>query len=123
MRKGKECFKNTHTFEERKNEYERIVTKFPFKIPIIIENNSTDLSIPDIDKTKFLLPVDMTISQFLIILRKKIKISPTSAIYIFIKKNIPQGTSIIADLYHKFKDDDGFLYMSYRGENTFGITI
>lgn len=120
MRNEKQDYKNTHTYEERRYEYEKVSIRFPYKIPVIIENNSTNKDIPNIDKTKFLIPIDMTISQFLIILRKRIKISPTAAIYLFIQNTIPQGTSIISDLYTKYKDDDGFLYMCYRGENTFG---
>jgi GABA(A) receptor-associated protein len=117
-------YKNIYTLQERKNEYEKIILKFPMRIPIILENNSTsNNNIPDIDKKKFLLPYDMTISQFLIILRKRIKISPTSAIYIFIENIIPSGPSIISDLYKSYKDEDGFLYMSYRGENTFGLYL
>jgi len=33
---------------------------------------------------------------------------------------MPPTSCLIHDLYDKYKDDDGFLYISYSGENTFG---
>lgn len=118
-------FKKLHTLEERKDEFSRISHRFPNKIPLIIENkNTSKLFIPDIVKKKFLVPSDMTISQLLIVLRKRIQVESTTAIFLFVNDHIiPSGNSIISELYMSYKDIDGFLYLGYRGENTFGSPI
>jgi GABA(A) receptor-associated protein len=48
------------------------------------------------------------------------QIRPEDAIFLFIGNNIPPSSYNIGNLYHKYKDKDGFLYMQYSKENTFG---
>ena len=38
----------------------------------------------------------------------------------FCDDNIPPTSASLKDIYDEHKDDDGFLYMTYAGENTFG---
>ncbi len=45
--------------------------------------------IADIDKRKFLVPNDITIAQFMWIIRKRIQLSPEKAIFLFVNKTIP----------------------------------
>ena len=35
-------------------------------------------------------------------------------------ETMPTTGDNIANLYSKYKDEDGFLYVTYAGENTFG---
>jgi GABA(A) receptor-associated protein len=50
------------------------------------------------------------------------KLPPEKAIFVFIKKHvIPTHAERISCLYNDYKDEDGFLYINYTGENTFGI--
>jgi len=73
-----------------------------------------------ISKTKYLVPEDMTMGQFLYIVRKRIKLPPEQAVFVFVDGRLPQTSATLADLYRKHKDTDGFLYATYSGENTFG---
>ncbi|KAE8956555.1 hypothetical protein PR001_g31694, partial [Phytophthora rubi] len=45
--------------------------------------------IPDIDKKKFLVPADLTVGQFVYVIRKRIKLSPEKAIFIFVNNVLP----------------------------------
>ncbi len=45
--------------------------------------------IPDIDKRKFLVPNDITIAQFMWIIRKRIQLAPEKAIFLFVNKTMP----------------------------------
>jgi GABA(A) receptor-associated protein len=38
----------------------------------------------------------------------------------FVKAVLPPTAALMADVYDEHKDGDGFLYMTYSGENTFG---
>ena len=76
--------------------------------------------IPDIDKKKYLVPQDLTVGQFVYVVRKRIKLSPEKAIFIFINNVLPPTAALMSKIYQDHKDEDGFLYVQYSGENTFG---
>ena len=76
--------------------------------------------IPEIDKRKFLVPNDISVAQFMWIIRKRIQLPSEKAIFLFVNKTIPQSSSTMGQIYNNYKDEDGFLYISYSGENTFG---
>ena len=113
-------FKSKNSLEDRKKESNRVLTNYPNKIPIICEKTKQSEKIPDIDKHKYLIPIDLTIGQFMFVIRKRMKLTPEMAIYIFIKGIIPPTSALISSLYNDYKDEDGFLYLEYSGENTFG---
>ncbi|CAN6821000.1 unnamed protein product, partial [Brassica oleracea] len=87
----------------------------------VIVERAEKSDVPDIDKKKYLVPADLTVGQFVYVVRKRIKLSPEKAIFIFVKNVLPPTAAIMSAIYEEHKDEDGFLYMSYSGENTFGI--
>jgi GABA(A) receptor-associated protein len=114
-------FKSQNTFESRLQESSKMMIRYPNKIPIICEKiNEKNNDIPLLDKTKYLVPMDMSISQFLFIIRNRLKLSPEKAIFLLVENMIPQNSSMVINLYEQFKDPDGFLYITYSGENVFG---
>ncbi|CAN8270636.1 unnamed protein product [Cochlearia groenlandica] len=113
-------FKQEHPLEKRQAESCRIRDKYPDRIPVIVERAEKS-DVPDIDKKKYLVPADLTVGQFVYVVRKRIKLSPEKAIFIFVKNILPPTAAIMSAIYEEHKDEDGFLYMSYSGENTFGI--
>jgi len=112
-------FKSQHTLEKRSAEAGRIRQKYPDRIPVIAEKNSSS-SIPDIDKKKYLVPADLTMGQFVYVIRKRIKLPPDAAIFIFVNDSLPPANEIMAKIYKDAVDQDGFLYVTYSGESTFG---
>ena len=113
-------FKERYTFQERQAESSKILNKFPGRIPIIVERALKAKEIPLIDKNKFLCPGDLTIGQFLFIVRNRIKLPSEKALFVFINDSLPPTHTLIKEVYHTFRNEDGFLYMSYCGENVFG---
>jgi GABA(A) receptor-associated protein len=95
------------------------MTKYPERIPVICEKK-TGGNTPDIDKNKYLVPNDLTIGQFLFVLRKHIKLMSTEALYLFVNGSIPPTSELIQNVYARNKDPDGFVYFVYACENTFG---
>lgn len=53
----------------RKEEVASIRTKFPNKVPVIVERYYKEKDLPILDKTKFLVPEELTLSQFVTIIR------------------------------------------------------
>ncbi|RZB64048.1 Autophagy-related protein 8C isoform B, partial [Glycine soja] len=116
---AKTSFKLQHPLERRQAEASRIREKYPDRIPVIVEKAERS-DIPDIDKKKYLVPADLTVGQFVYVVRKRIKLSAEKAIFVFINNTLPPTAALMSAIYEENKDQDGFLYMTYSGENTFG---
>ena len=118
--KYKAKFQKDHTFEVRSTESAKILAKYPDRIPLIVEKIPGNNILPQISKSKFLVPADITITQFMFIIRKYLKLEPSVSIYLFCDGVIPNAGESINNVYIQHKDSDGFLYLFYTGENTFG---
>ncbi|CAK9195211.1 unnamed protein product [Sphagnum troendelagicum] len=116
---AKSSFKQEHPLEKRQAEAARIRDKYPDRIPVIVEKAEKS-DIPDIDKKKYLVPADLTVGQFVYVIRKRIKLSSEKAIFIFVKNVLPPTAAMMSSIYEEHKEEDGFLYFTYSGENTFG---
>ncbi|KAJ9689734.1 hypothetical protein PVL29_012430 [Vitis rotundifolia] len=120
MAKSSSNFKLEHPLEKRQTEAARIRKKHPDRIPVIVEKaNRSD--IPSIDKKKYLVPADLTVGQFVYVIRKRLKLSAEKAIFVFVNNTLPSTAALMSAIYEENKDEDGFLYMTYSGENTFGF--
>jgi GABA(A) receptor-associated protein len=112
-------FKDKHSFEKRLSEATRIMERYPDRIPVICECIGGE--VPDIDRKKYLVPSDLSMAEFLYVIRKRIKIKPEQSIYLFVGDSVMvAGCQIMGSVYAEHKDLDGFLYTCYSGENTFG---
>lgn len=115
-------FKTEFTFEKRREEAWRIASKFENRIPVICEKAEKS-DVPDIDKRKYLVPDDLTVGQFIYVIRKRISLPSEKAIFIFVNDTLPPTASLMSAIYQENKDEDGFLYITYSGENTFGSSL
>ena len=114
-------FKEKHSFEKRLEESTRIKEKYPNRVPIICEKWGNDPDVPEIDRKKYLVPTDLSIGNFMYVIRKRIHLSPEKSIYLFINNLVmPTISTTFAELYDSHKHKDGFLYIYYAGESTFG---
>ena len=52
------------------------------------------------------------------VIRKRIKLAPDQAIFIFVDEVLPPTAALMSSIYEEHKDEDGFLYITYSGENT-----
>lgn len=116
-----ESFKTKYSFEARCNEVNNILRKYPDRIPVICEKLKKDQ--PDLDKVKYLVPWDLTLGQFIWVIRQRMKLKSEEALYITINGSIFPTSSVIGYIYNDNKDADGFLYLIYTKENTFGYSF
>merc|ERR1719178_115862 len=110
-------FKQEHSLEKRQSEAERIRAKYPDRVPVICERADRSGDIPDIDKKKYLVPADLTVGQFQYVIRKRIKLEPSKALFIFVNSSTPPTSSLMSTVYEESRDEDGFLYVLYSGES------
>ena len=113
-------FSKKFTLQQRIDESKRIMSKFNDRIPIICEKNQLDIYCPDIDKHKYLVPRDITIGQFMFVIRKRINLAANDALFLFINNSIFSSNITINSIYDANKNEDGFLYITYSRESTFG---
>lgn len=122
-----------------KNSYaesQRLLEKFPTRVPIIVTPNG-DI---ELEKTKFLVPAGgtitykdketgetkeretegLTMQQLMYVIRRKTKLTPEEAIYMFVNEKMPNGNALVKEIYEKHKNSNGFLYIDVSTENTFG---
>lgn len=111
MKNVEGSFKKEYPFDKRISESERILAKFPDRIPVIVQISKNCIKeLPVLDKHKYLVPQDLTVGQFQYVIRKRIKLTPEKALYMFFQNSIPPTGSLISSVYDKYKDPDGFLY-------------
>ena len=117
-------FKQEFALEKRKLESDRIRDKYPDRIPIILEQCAqTDFPETATDmKRKYLVPGELTMGQFMYVVRKRMKLNPEKAVFLYTNLGrIAPSSQLLGDLYNdNFDKEDGFLYLTYGSETTFG---
>ena len=89
-------FEDKHSFEDRKEEATRIINKYPERIPIICEKcDKKNMSVPTLDKTKYLVPFNLTFGQFIFVLRKGMKLPLEQAIFLLVDGSIPSSNALV----------------------------
>ena len=133
-------YKERNSFSERVRQVENIRKKYPSKVAIIVERFKKvyevkllfgsncdgfeiiqEKSLPVIEKVKYLVPHDLIMSQLSTIVRNRLSISPASSFFLF----TPGGamvtlTATVTEFYAKYKDEDGYVYIKYASQETFG---
>lgn len=105
----------------RKEEVASMRERFPSKIPVIVERYAKEKNLPLLSKTKFLVPQELTMSQFVTVVRNRLQISARQSFYLLIDNRSMANLSMsISDVYAECGDEDGFLYVTYASQEMFG---
>lgn len=107
-------------FEARKAESARLLQLHPSRVPVIVRRSTSCSRSVEIDKTKFLVPEDITTMQFVDVIRKRIRLNKNEAIFLYSNSSLLSGPSTIRAVFSRHRSEDGFLYVFYALENTFG---
>ncbi len=112
-------FQQKYSLRKRIDESKRILIKYPDRIPIICKHLTIQMK-----RNKFLVPKDMTVGELIIIIRSHMDLKKEHAIFMFINNNIiPTNSTLLSEVYCLYKNEDGFLYVSYSEENAFGAIV
>lgn len=110
----------TNDLLERVKKSQTILEKYPDRVPLIIQQSKTDRESYPIDKSKYITPRELTLLQLQQIIRKRVHFPAEKALFMFINNKIYPISSLIGGIYDTNKDPDGFLYVTYCQESTFG---
>ncbi|KEG10648.1 Atg8-like protein 2 [Trypanosoma grayi] len=125
----------THSFADRRRETASMRHRYPQCVPVVCE---PDMGIApsdaglltgrhrlqrELDRAKFLVPTEASIQQLLLLLRSRLLLEAEQAVFLFVDNELPPSCACIGDIYAQRKDDDGFLYMTYSIESTYGAKL
>ena len=105
-------------FEQRRAEFLKIIASRPEYTAVILERRGRHT--PVIDKQKFLVPKSLTCGQFLYVIRKRMSIGREQSLFLLSSSVTLASQELVGDVAAKRADEDGFLYIAYCVENTFG---
>ena len=111
------AFKRKYPLDARRRECESILSRHQGRIAVIVEPHEGS---PPIDKTKYLIPIDLTCGQFLYILRRRIRLGKEQALFLHARNSLLVGTDLVSKV---SADEDGFIYVKYAIENAFGFHV
>ena len=102
----------------RKKEFNKISFAHPNMLPLIIEPFNTKVVLSN---NKFLVPKAYSFQEFQFSIRKKLKLSKNRLLYFLVnEKHVVSPEKSMLAVYKEFKDTDGFLYVKYSVESSFG---
>jgi len=100
-----------------------LLTKYPDRIPVrLIRDEKKDT--PELERYKYLIPREMTVGQFMHVVRSKMVMKSTKALFFLISTGndhfIPPTSQILSEIHDPYQDEKGILNIVYATENTFG---
>jgi GABA(A) receptor-associated protein len=112
-------YQELRKFDDRVQESHRILKKYPHRIPCIIQKEATSklASIPHI---KYLVQFDTKIVDIMMVIRKHLRVEPYHALFFTMNQTVLSGSTTFGSIYETNKEKDGFLYLYYTEEQTFG---
>jgi GABA(A) receptor-associated protein len=113
------------SFQERIERSNALKQKYPHCVPVIVKKNKNDVILQDQIQSKYLIPKNVEISYLLISIKKKLKLDANKALFVFVQKNNENSFLVtpsmnMGEVYNSYSSSDGFVYLIYTSENTFG---
>jgi hypothetical protein len=113
---------NSHPLERQIKDSSIVLKSHPGKVPIIVDRSK--VSDPDLERHKYLVGGDLTIGEFFLTIRSKLKVGSNEALFLFVQtvsgEVLVSHSKLLREVYAEYKQSNGFLVMIYSKEETFG---
>jgi GABA(A) receptor-associated protein len=112
-------FKDSLTLQRRREISAKILATHNDKVPVIV--NAAVASLPQLQKQKFLAPKHFTMAQFISEMLDQLPVDGTMHMCFFVGKGVAaMPAQLMQQIYEQYKDEDGFLYVTYNEHKTYG---
>ena len=106
-------FKMEWSLQARARESKHMVARHPDRVPIVVERGP-ERDVPELPKSKLLLPNTLTVAQALRIIRTKAGLGHDSKLQLFVRGGRRLDHHLVLAAVHaRERDEDGFLYCTY----------
>lgn len=134
-----ESFRKDIPWTDHLTKSQSMRAKHKERVPIIVDRGTKET--PQVTKNKFLVPDSFTIAQFQAIVRRYLKplegtdqkkLQPQDALFFFIREykyesgvethsdKLVPAQQTLGQLYQQYQDRNGYLFIVYNKETTFG---
>lgn len=114
-------YKEQTSFASRRFKSIEIMKKHPGRFPLITLPAANSAVI--LPSEKYLIPGETTMGHFLYALRRTLSLPRTTGMYLYIYTIMPMLNSKVSELYERFSDEDGFLYLLYTDQEDKGDCV
>ncbi|KAG8190727.1 hypothetical protein JTE90_024861 [Oedothorax gibbosus] len=114
-------YKKRKTFDCRKLESEEIGSLYPSSVPVILEKASSN-GTPTAQKEKYLVPRNITVADFVLMVRKNMFLHNDASLLLVAGKEILHSSFKMGEVFDECKDEDGFLYLAYNAYKSFNYS-
>ena len=84
-----------------------------------LTNNSE--SIPQLEKVKYVFPQKLPMGLVTDFIRSRLSLASNESLYLFVKETVlVSASTTVGEVYQLYKDEDGFVYVTYATQETFG---
>lgn len=80
------------------------------KVPIIIKR-AAGSKLRELTNNKILILKTFNVYKLIMVIKKKIELDKSEAIYLFINNNLLQAGQTLSEIYDKYAAEDGFLHI------------
>ena len=102
---------------ERKKISQKLLLENKTKIPVLLCDFTNEFKL---NKINFLIPKKYKMHNILFLLRNNKEKNHQNSFYIYANEKIIRYDIKIEEIYLRYKDDDGFLYLQIHSMPTFG---
>ena len=110
-------FRRRLTLDQRRREFNRVSSSD--LVPTILERGG-GLDTPRLDREKYLVPLDLTGAQMGFVVRRRLRLDASQSLFLVCGGQLVGATTTVRELRDRTPSEDGFLYLTYTLENTFG---
>ena len=116
-REAMQTFQDERSFSKRQQESAQLMSKHPDRVPVIVYGSEPNI----LPYLKLLVLRNSTVGALLCTIRKQQQLTAEASIFLFVNNQvIPPVSSLVSQVYHEHRHEDGFLYITYALENVFG---
>ena len=114
-------FKANLSLSKRKELAEKIFNLHSNCVPVIVDRAADSPNLPELEKQKYLTPKLYTMAKFCNEITGHLSISEQSHICFHVGNGVrAMPSQLMSQVYSQFRDEDGFLYVSYGEHKSFG---